>query len=445
MVTAVALAAAVALDPHPLRARSEQAAAGEAVMTYPGPGWRFASPRTTITIRGTGAASLAGLRVTGSASGEHAGRLHALRLGSGAVFRPDAPFGAGERVTVRLPDAAGDDARAFSFAIARPARYAASDDDPGNPAKRAPPTRARRARQGCPLRSQRYVTRPGLRPTAFCLRRTAGSTPPAGHLLLTPRPGARERLGEQHSAMLVSDAGRVLGFSRRPAKTHDLKVVEIGGRPLLALFQQTAKGGAYVLLDRRYREVRRIGAGNGYPVNSHELQVTPRETAYVSAYARVRVGASGRLVTDFVVQELDLVTGDVLFEWHALDHVSTAASFASRPAGGRSWDYFHGNAIEPPVPGTRTLLVSARNTSAVYGIDSVTGSVRWILGGKADQFGLAARHPAWRFCAQHDARWMPNGDIMVFDNGGKALTEGAPLCPVHPARVERFAVDVDRK
>ena len=113
-----------------------------------------------------------------------------------------------------------------------------------------------------------------------------------------------------------------------------------------------------------------------------------------------------RLVTDFVIQELDLPSMDVLFEWHALDHVPPAATYQRRPPAPYSWDYFHGNSIEPP-GADGTILVSARNTSAVYGIDRATGALLWTLGGKLDDFGLVRRHPGRQFCAQHDARRRP--------------------------------------
>ena len=143
---------------------------------------------------------------------------------------------------------------------------------------------------------------------------------------------------------------------------------------------------------------------------------------------------------DVVLQEIDVETRDVLFEWHSLDHVPPSASYQVQPSGRGTWDYFHGNSIDPPVARRGTIVVSARNTSAVYGIDRGTGAVRWTLGGKQDEFGLVRYRPFLQFCAQHDARRQPNGDITIFDNGGPAL--GNMLdCPIHMARVLRFRLD----
>jgi hypothetical protein len=243
--------------------------------------------------------------------------------------------------------------------------------------------------------------------------------------------------------MILTNRGRLLWYSRRRQRVHNIQTVRYRGRTLLALYQRQRVGGYYELRDHRYRELMRLRMGRGYPTDSHELQVTPRGTAYLDSYHRVIVPGVGR-VTDWVMREIDLTTRKVLFEWHALGHVPLWATYAPKPprGPGRSWDFFHGNSIEPPPPGGRTILVSSRNTSAVYGIDRRTGAVRWIFGGKRDQFGLR-RHRGWRFCAQHDARRLANGDITLFDNGGAGRRDGTG-CGVHAARVPQFTLDTAR-
>jgi len=210
--------------------------------------------------------------------------------------------------------------------------------------------------------------------------------------------------------MIVSDNGRLLWYSRRSNVVHDLKTVEYRGQRLLAFYHRRPRSeGHYELLDDRYRRVRRITAGNGLRVNGHELQLTDRGTAYLGIYRGLSLPRGGRRVTEYVIQEIDLATGRVLFQWHSLDHVPLSASYEPPPSDGSHWDYFHGNSIEAPARGGRTIIVSARKTSAVYGIDRVTGALRWVLGGKDDDFGLVERHPRWQFCAQHDARRLPGG------------------------------------
>jgi hypothetical protein len=292
----------------------------------------------------------------------------------------------------------------------------------------------------CRLRYRRFRTLPALRPVGFCVKRRRGAKPAPGHILVSPRP-PDARGGRQFGLMIVSDNGRLLWYARRSNVVHDLKTVEYRGQRLLAFYYRKPRGDSYYeLLDDRYRLVRRITAGNGLRVNGHELQLTDRGTAYVGIYRGLTLPRGGRRITEYVIQEIDLATDRVLFQWHSLDHVPPSASFEPPPSDGSSWDYFHGNSIEPPPRGGRTIIVSARETSAVYGIDRVTGALRWVLGGKDDDFDLAERHPGWRFCAQHDARRLPGGDLTIFDNGGTGLGNERD-CPVHPARVLRFRLD----
>ena len=278
-------------------------------------------------------------------------------------------------------------------------------------------------------------------PPVAAVRRGPPGPAPARRAACSSRRGTCTRPPEgQNAAMIVSPAGRILWYLPRRERVYDLKTVTYRGRPHLALHIRSGdRDGVYEIRDSRYRLVRRIVFGEPYRTDLHDLQLTDAGTAYIGAYDRVRVRGVG-VVTEYVVREIVVDTGRVVFEWHSLDHVPLSASYLPRPRRG-IWDYFHGNSIEPPVPGDPTIIVSSRNTAAVYGIDRATGKVRWTLGGKRDDFGVAAG--ATRFCAQHDARRLPDGDITLFDNGGRGNTEAG--CPRHQARVMRFRLDAKRR
>jgi hypothetical protein len=293
----------------------------------------------------------------------------------------------------------------------------------------------------CRMTYRRYHTLPDIRTTSVCvIRRPAPGTAP-GLLLIAPRPGKRLPPGEQWSAMILTNAGRLVWYTHRPDRLHDLMTVRYRGQTLLALYQRSGKG-YFQLLDRHYREVTRIEMGDGYQTDMHELRVTPRGTAYIDAYQPVHVPGVGR-VMDWVMREIDIATHRVLFEWRALDHVPPRASYRPQRASNVTWDFFHGNSIDPPAPGGHTVIVSSRNTSAVYGIDRRTGAVRWVLGGKRDQFGMR-RHPDWWFCGQHDARWHRGNELSLFDNGGSGSRDGSG-CGMHPARVPILRLDTARR
>jgi hypothetical protein len=71
----------------------------------------------------------------------------------------------------------------------------------------------------------------------------------------------------------------------------------------------------------------------------------------------------------------------------------------------------HLNSIDAMPDGN--LLVSARNTWAVYKVDAGNGEIIWRLGGKKSDFKLG---PGARFAWQHDARTHADGSITLFDD-----------------------------
>jgi hypothetical protein len=117
-------------------------------------------------------------------------------------------------------------------------------------------------------------------------------------------------------------------------------------------------------------------------------------------------------VVDSVVQEIDIESGRVLLEWSSLRHVGLEESYKPMPTrAADAWDYFHVNSVDVDRDGN--LLVSARNTHAVYKLDRTTGRVMWRLGGKRSDFAMGT---GTRFAWQHDARRQRDGSLTLFDN-----------------------------
>jgi hypothetical protein len=133
-------------------------------------------------------------------------------------------------------------------------------------------------------------------------------------------------------------------------------------------------------------------------------------------------GSKDSLAIQGIVQELDINTGEVLFEWRSIDHVGLDETYV-RPSEDHypGIDYFHLNSIDIEPDGN--LLLSARETSALYKIDRNTGEVMWRLGGKKSDFEMAE---GTHFAFQHDARRLPDGTISIFDNGSLIFENGTP-------------------
>jgi hypothetical protein len=203
-----------------------------------------------------------------------------------------------------------------------------------------------------------------------------------------------------------------------------LQVQRLNGRPVLTWWEGYLNygvgNGVGKIFDAQYRQIGEIKAGNGYDgLDPHEIQLTDRGTAIVAiqtlVYQDLRSirGARNAQVFDAIVQEIDLPTGLVLYEWHSLDHVSIRESYTRPPKRDRHlFDYFHINSIEEAPDGR--FILSARNTWGVYKIDQYDGRVHWRLGGKRSSFKMGR---GTRFAWQHDARVQRSGTITIFDNG----------------------------
>jgi hypothetical protein len=255
---------------------------------------------------------------------------------------------------------------------------------------------------------QRFRSRPDLLPPAVTVLHRDGPVAP-GYLFLAPSSGPGQR-----GVLVLDDAGEVIWFrATSPRTAMNFRAATFRGAPVLTWWEALPGGGLgrgeHVVVDASYREIARFPAGGGMKSDLHELLLTSRGTALVTSLEVRPRGARG-LTMGGVVQELEVPSARVLFEWRSLDHVAVEESYA--PVG-YPWDYFHVNSVD--VDTDDHLLVSARNTWAVYKVHRRTGAVIWRLGGKRSDFALGG---GARFAWQHDARSREGGRaISIFDNG----------------------------
>lgn len=265
----------------------------------------------------------------------------------------------------------------------------------------------------------RYRSRPDLNPPPVTILHRASGTA-SGYLFLAPSSGPGQR-----GPLILDDAGNVVWFQPvSPRTAMNFRVQTFHGEPVLTWWESLPGGGLgrgeHVIADASYREIARFPAGDGMPWDLHEFLLTSRGTALVTSLEVRHRGARG-LTLGGVVQELDVPSARVLFEWKSLDHVGVDETYSTKV--GYPWDYFHVNAIDVDADGN--LLVSARNTWTVYKVNRRTGAVMWRLGGKRSDFELAQ---GARFGWQHDARSHDGGRVVsIFDNGTGAHSRGLVL------------------
>ena len=377
------------------------------VSVFPSPGATTAAPRTEISFRGVPATALGTLVISGSRGGRIRGELKPHADGAGASFVPDRRLRGGERITVRTSLAIhGARDGGFRFTVGRrPSRRQVNDGRLKLP--RIPPGTADTFRSTSIKAPKVRVTHgpsPGTSPGAIFLAPVS--------LKDNPNPDG---------PMIVDERGRLVWFRQaKGGKVFDFRSQTFEGRPVLTWWEgRFALGwgyGEYTVLDDAYREVMRVKAGNGYRADFHDMLLTPRGTALVLVYDRVRRdlrsvgGDRNGVAIDNVIQEVEPRTRRVLFEWHSLDAVPLRRS-RSKPRARRTYDYLHANSVE--VDGDGNLLISARNTCAIYKLERETGELMWTLGGRRSDFRMGR---GTRFCFQHDARRVADGAISLFDN-----------------------------
>lgn len=384
------------------------AAAANAITVSPLPGTPDASPTTQISFLGEAGTQVSAIHVSGSRSGTHAGRLEAYSTGTGESFIPSKPFVSGEHVTVHATVGSGGSAQALSttFTVAHQANVD-ENEFPVNP--------------GDSHAIQHYRSAPSLTPSTVRITTPAKPGAAAGDLFLAPYQGAGSP-----GPMIAEQNGALVWFHPLPKgyQATNFQVQQYEGKPALTWWQgriiKVGFGqGEDVVYNSSYQQIARVRAGNGYHADLHEILLTPQGTAWIDAFDPIHMnlssvhgsGAQG-VLTDSVIEEVDIKTGLVMWEWHALGHIPLRDSLNAVPGGNYPWDYVHINSISPGVSGD--VLLSARNTWTLYDVNMHTGGFNWLFGdGKHSSLKLGS---GVRFYWQHDAEFQPGGLISVFNN-----------------------------
>ena len=405
---------------------------GTDVDVSPEPGTGTANPDTQISFLGTDVTNIREVSVSGSKSGNHHGHVYGYSQDDGGSFVPDKPFDPGERVVVRAVIGAGRSRTigrgakriTFGFRVDTPYPTATVPAFPNPPA--------------APADYQSFATLPGVQAPILTVT-VPDHDPAAGDILTSNGPGPG-----QYGPLIYTPQGRLVWFDKLS-----------GGETAENLSEQTYEGehdltwwkgrvlslgfgqGEDMVMNSNYQTVARVRGGNGLRADLHDFQIAPHDVAYITAFNPIRCdlssvkGAPGGAIIDTAIQEIDLKTGLVRWEWHSLDHVGVAESETEAPTTATPWDWFHLNSIDPEPDGN--IFISARNTWAGYQLEGATGKVLWRLGGLKSSFKMGpGTETAW----QHDGRVLGDGEVTFFDDGSNP--------PIHhQSRAVRIALDLE--
>jgi len=276
---------------------------------------------------------------------------------------------------------------------------------------------------------------PTAPPPVTILTSTGHAAP--GDIFITP---TGDTSTYANGAEILDRHGNIVWFHPVPpgVTAADFRAQTYLGKPVLTFWQGTGLGGLAsgtdYIYDDHYQQIATVTAGNGLSADGHEFLITPWNTALILAYTTATAnltsigGPANQTVINGVVQEIDIRTGRVLFQWNSEDHVPFSQSEQPLPASPSTpWDWFHINAVHIDTNGN--LLIDARDTWTTYEVNRFTGKIIWQLGGKASSFKLRAApgqsldDAGEIFAWQHDPEAIGHDTYTFFDNESAGTPE----------------------
>lgn len=227
------------------------------------------------------------------------------------------------------------------------------------------------------------------------------------------------RTSNQGGPLILDSYARPIWFSPVPGQGDDLQQETYEGKPVLVWFETgsvqpvATNPGQVVVVNDHYRPIARLRPHSPWNADLHDAWIIGGDI-WITVDRLVRGqnlapygGPSSASVLDVGLQEYQVSNGQLIRTWDALNpggqpNIPLSASEAVPVTDG--WDPYHLNSVQALPNGD--LLVSMRNTSAVYLIDPAQNKILWTLGGKDSTFSLGS---GAAFAWQHDARLVDPG------------------------------------
>ncbi|KAK5656723.1 hypothetical protein OQA88_4271 [Cercophora sp. LCS_1] len=298
-----------------------------------------------------------------------------------------------------------------------------------------------------------FRSRSDLAPPRLNITIPATKDADKGYLFIAPFAGYADTPTEQHGPRqagpyIFRDNGDLVwsGYGLYSIWTTNFQAGRWKGKDVLFSFEGDHNAGYghghghITFLDQRYETIRELRAGNHKLVDKHEFHIVNEETGLIEVYQPVPRDLSAyggspeqQWIVNAIIQELDIATGKLLFEWSSLDHISPDEAILPLNPGqagsgynsSDAWDYFHINSVDKDASGN--YLISARDACAIVKINGTDGSIIWRLNGKRSDFTIPDNA---KFCFQHHARWLSQDStngieiISLYDNAAHGSEHG---------------------
>ena len=341
--------------------------------------------------------------ITGSKSGSHSGKIILVENNRKIIFEPDMPFEYDEKITVIF--------------------------NSGNYIKQNKNQLLELTFETVNIQTTNHVFKknkdfysydlfignensdfPGEIPE---LSVTINNSPSAGKIFMSNFPFTN--IPNVPHLIIADNTGEIYTGVKLPTNALDFKRETNGN-----LVYFNSMFSKYYELNNEYKLIDSFYCGNGYITDGHEIKILNNEHALLMSYDTqtvnmsqlVQGGNPNCLVIGLIIQEIDQ-NKNVVFQWRSWDHIPiTDAQHQDMTA--EYLDYIHGNAIDQDSDGN--ILISSRHLDEITKINRETGNIMWRLGGPDNQFTFL-NDPDNGFTFQHGIRRLPNGNLILFDNG----------------------------
>ncbi|OGU87703.1 MAG: hypothetical protein A2475_14755 [Ignavibacteria bacterium RIFOXYC2_FULL_35_21] len=183
----------------------------------------------------------------------------------------------------------------------------------------------------------------------------------------------------------------------------------------------------FYTFDKNFELIDSFSCVGDYNVDFHDFIILPdgriillgNETRTMDLSQTVTGGQKEAIVIGSIIQELDKYK-NLIFQWNSLDHFKITDVVQDEELTQPLIVSCHMNSIDIDIDGN--ILASSRVLDEITKINSKTGEIIWRLGGKKcknNQFVFLndTIDGFYGFSHQHSVTLLPNGNILIFDNG----------------------------
>ncbi|KAJ6439131.1 phosphatidylserine decarboxylase family protein [Purpureocillium lavendulum] len=196
----------------------------------------------------------------------------------------------------------------------------------------------------------------------------------------------------------------------------DITVQQFKGRDYIVYRQldsisQHNSSQSYIMVDGSYQvctEIRPVGYFKG---ELRGIRISKNGGAIINFTNQTRIGADDTSplmegIYESIFQEVDLESGELLFEWRAASYTASI------------------NSVDKSTEGDYLVAGSFSGSNTVICVSHKHGHILWQLGGSANDFKDASSGAATRFSGYHQASFLQNEtSLVILDHGSATVTE----------------------